>query len=78
LPLAIFGPVGYGLRSGIVGAPARATQALAPFLFSMVLDGVGPSGALLLSSCMSLAALGGLLLLHATPRDTPVASAGSA
>jgi hypothetical protein len=27
VPLAIFGPVGYGLRSGILGAPARATQA---------------------------------------------------
>jgi hypothetical protein len=24
LPLAIFGPVGYGLRSGVLGAPARA------------------------------------------------------
>jgi MFS family permease len=30
LPLAIFGPVGYGLRTGILAAPARATQAAAP------------------------------------------------
>ena len=30
VPLAIFGPVGYGLRNGILGAPARATQAAAP------------------------------------------------
>jgi len=30
VPLAIFGPVGYGLRSGILGAPARATQAASP------------------------------------------------
>jgi len=28
--LAIFGPVGYGLRTGILGAPARATQAASP------------------------------------------------
>ena len=26
IPLAIFGPVGYGLRSGLLGAPARAAQ----------------------------------------------------
>ena len=30
LPLAIFGPVGYGLRTGILAAPARAAQAAAP------------------------------------------------
>ena len=28
VPLAIFGPIGYGLRTGLLGAPARATQAL--------------------------------------------------
>src|SRR5262249_39077215 len=27
VPLAIFGLVGYGLRTGLLGAPARATQA---------------------------------------------------
>ena len=27
LPLALFGPVGYGRRQGIVTAPARASQA---------------------------------------------------
>src|SRR5262245_21136372 len=35
VPLAIFGPVGYGLRSGILGAPARATQAASPLLFGL-------------------------------------------
>jgi len=68
LPLAIFGPVGYGLRSGLIGAPARATQAIAPFLFSIVLDAGGPRMALVLSSSMTLAALGGLLMLR-TGRD---------
>jgi hypothetical protein len=33
VPLAIFGPVGYGLRTGILGAPARATQAASPLPF---------------------------------------------
>ena len=41
MPLAIFGPIGYGLRTGLLGAPARATQALAPFLFGLLLDRMG-------------------------------------
>jgi predicted MFS family arabinose efflux permease len=61
LPLAIFGPVGYGLRSGVLAVPARAGQALAPLLFSVVLDKAGPRWALALSSCLCLAALIALL-----------------
>jgi hypothetical protein len=41
VPLAIFGPVGYGLRSGILGAPARSTQAASPLLFSLLMDRMG-------------------------------------
>jgi len=41
VPLAIFGPVGYGLRSGILGAPARATQAASPLLFGLLMDHMG-------------------------------------
>jgi hypothetical protein len=32
LPLTIFGPVGYGLRNGILAAPARAAQAASPLI----------------------------------------------
>ncbi len=64
LPLAIFGPVNYGLRSGLIGAPARASQAVAPLLFSVVLDYGGPIAAMALSSTMVLSALGGLLLIR--------------
>jgi hypothetical protein len=32
LRLAIFGPSGYGLRQGMLGAPSRFAQACAPFL----------------------------------------------
>ena len=64
LPLAIFGPVGYGARTGVLGAPARATQALAPFLFGLVLDNAGPRWALVLSSGLVLAALAALLVLR--------------
>jgi hypothetical protein len=41
LPLAIFGPIGYGLRTGVFAAPARVTQALGPLLFGLLLDRMG-------------------------------------
>jgi hypothetical protein len=41
VPLAIFGPVCYGLRSGILGAPARATRAASPLLFGLLMDHMG-------------------------------------
>jgi MFS family permease len=63
VPLAIFGPVGYGERTGLLGAPARAAQALAPFVFGLLLDAVGAS-AILVSAVACLAALGALLCVH--------------
>jgi predicted MFS family arabinose efflux permease len=74
LPLAIFGPAGYGLRSGILGAPARAAQAFAPLLFGLVLDGAGPRWALALSSCLVLSALIALLVLRPARPAAPVRS----
>jgi len=67
LPLAVFGSAGYGLRNGLIGAPARATQALSPLLFGLILDRLGVA-ALLVSAGMSLAALAALLLLRLGPR----------
>ena len=37
LPLSIFGHQGYGRRQGLLAAPARVSQALAPWLFGLVL-----------------------------------------
>jgi len=65
LPLALFGPDGYGARTGLLGAPARAAQAAAPLLFGLLLDATGPK-VLLLSSGLSLSALAALLLLKRT------------
>ena len=73
VPLAIFGPVGYGLRSGILGAPARATQAASPLLFGLLMDRMGV-GALAISAGLSLSALVALLLLKARPVPAPVAA----
>ena len=63
LPLALFGPQGYGLRSGLLSAPARMLQAASPFLFGLLLDRVG-IGAVGLSAGLCLAAFGSLFLLR--------------
>jgi hypothetical protein len=63
LPLALFGPAGYGRRSGLLSAPARTLQAAAPFLFGLLLDRAG-IGALGLSAGLCLAAFSLLLLLR--------------
>jgi MFS family permease len=55
LPLAIFGPHGFGLRSGVLSAPARITQSAAPFLFGLLLDTAGRD-AVILSAGLMLAA----------------------
>jgi hypothetical protein len=70
VPLAIFGPVGYGLRSGILGAPARATQAASPLLFGLLMDRMGV-GVLAVSAGLSLSAFVALLLLKARPAAAP-------
>jgi hypothetical protein len=74
LPLAIFGPHGYGHRTGIIGAPARATGALAPFAFGFILDDFGVAVALLTSTGLMLAALAALLVLR-RPRAERAAAA---
>ncbi|APX74435.1 Arabinose efflux permease [Achromobacter insolitus] len=66
LPLALFGPRGYGARQGWLMMPARVAQALAPLLFGLALDAWG-SKALWLSGGIGLAACAALLLLRARP-----------
>lgn len=53
LPLALFGPASYGLRTGILSAPARILQGGAPLLFGIVLDSGGPLMALLLTGSLT-------------------------
>jgi MFS family permease len=63
LPLALFGPQGYGLRSGLLSAPARILQSMAPFLFGLLLDRIGVVAAGV-SAGLCLAAFGSLFLLR--------------
>jgi MFS family permease len=62
LPLALFGPGGYGLRQGILTVPARFGQAAAPFLFALLMERYGTS-ALLLSAGLGLAGFVALIAL---------------
>ncbi len=63
VPLAVFGPHGYGERTGLLGAPARAAQAFAPLLFGLLLDAIGAS-AIIVSVALCLASFAALLCLH--------------
>ena len=66
LPLAIFGPGGYGLRQGILGAPSRFVQACAPFLFGLLIDAHG-AASVAVSAVLSLCAFAALLALRPAP-----------
>jgi MFS family permease len=70
LPLALFGPQGYGLRSGLLSAPARVLQSAAPFLFGLLLARIGVAS-VWLSAGLCFAAFGSLFLLR--PRRTAAA-----
>lgn len=70
LPLALFGAAGYGLRTGLLAAPARILQGGAPLLFSLVLDNGGPVYALLLSGAITSAAFVALLFVHGPQRGS--------
>lgn len=64
LPLAVFGPAGYGARQGWIAAPARFLQALAPFGFGLLLERASVEAALALSAALSLSAFVALMLLR--------------
>ncbi|HWD60180.1 MAG TPA: MFS transporter [Stellaceae bacterium] len=62
LPLALFGPHGYGKRTGMLAVPTRIAESSAPFLFGLLIDRIGTaaiavSTGLCLAACVSLFAL---------------------
>lgn len=67
LPLSIFGPKDFGYRLGIIGAPARMAQAIAPLAFGLLIDVMGAK-VLMVSSALSLSALAALFLIRAEKR----------
>ncbi|MEO8311033.1 MAG: MFS transporter [Caldimonas sp.] len=72
LPLALFGPAGYGHRQGWLMVPARIAQALAPWLFGLLLDRWG-ANALWMSAAIGLLAFASLWWLRA---PAPLRGAG--
>jgi MFS family permease len=68
LPLAIFGPENYAYRLGLIGAPSRIAQALAPVVFGLLIDPLGKC-IVVESASFSLAALGALILLPSKPSE---------
>jgi MFS family permease len=69
LPLAMFGPEGYGKRQGWLIMPAQALQALAPWLFGLTLQ-VSAQAAMALACAVSMSAVVALLMLR-MPRQAP-------
>lgn len=67
LPLALFGPAGYGLRTGLLSVPARVAQAGAPLAFGLLLDRAG-LGVLAVSSGLGIASAAALLALRSPAR----------
>jgi predicted MFS family arabinose efflux permease len=63
LPLALFGSAGFGRRAGMLEAPSRIAQALAPVAFGLMLDAWGAQ-ALWISGAIGCAGFCGLLALR--------------
>jgi hypothetical protein len=63
LPLAMFGPQGYGARQGWLAMPAQALQAFAPWLFGLALQS-SPRLVMGLACAISGSAVLALLMLR--------------
>ncbi len=63
LPLAMFGPENYAYRLGLIGAPSRICQALAPLAFGLLIEPMG-RWVVAVSAGLSLAALIALMSLR--------------
>mgnify|MGYP006422235649 CR=1 FL=1 len=69
LPLALFGARGYGQRQGLLTVPARIGQAIAPFVFAVLIERWG-TAALAFSAGIGLASTTALLAIHAPRAPT--------
>ena len=63
LPLAIFGPENYAYQLGLIGAPSRICQSLAPLAFGLLIEPMGRL-VIMVSAGLSLAALIALIALR--------------
>ena len=74
LPLALFGPEGFGRRQGLLAAPARLAAVAVALLFAVLIERVG-AGALWIGAGLGVAAFAALLALPvATERGADLSS----
>ena len=74
LPLAMFGPKNYAYRLGLIGAPSRICQALAPVGFGLLIEPMGRL-VVVVSAGLLLAALAALMTLRRTETAVAMPSA---
>lgn len=67
LPLALFGPNGYGRRQGLIALPSNIATATAPLIVGLSLDFSGPTAVLLMTTALAITATLALLGLRAPP-----------
>jgi predicted MFS family arabinose efflux permease len=77
LPLALFGAVGYGARQGWLMAPTRIAQAVAPYVFGLMLERWG-AGALWGTTALSVLAWLALRAVPSASARTSTSSTSSA
>jgi predicted MFS family arabinose efflux permease len=70
LPLALFGPQGFGRRQGWLTMPAKFAQAIAPFAFGLALTQWG-TGVLWLTFGLAMCSFAALCLITAKPSAQP-------
>jgi MFS family permease len=67
LPLAIFGPEGYGRRNGFLAVPIRLAESAAPLLFGLLIDRIG-TAAIFVSAAVCLTAFCATFALRSRQR----------
>lgn len=70
LPLALFGPNGYGRRQGLIALPSNIATSAAPLIVGLSLDFAGPTAVLLMTTALAIAATLALLALRAPQSPT--------
>ena len=70
LPLALFGPQGFGRRQGWLTMPAKFAQAIAPFTFGLALTQWG-TGVLWLTFGLAMCSFAALCLIRIKPSAEP-------
>jgi MFS family permease len=68
VPLALFGPVGYGALIGRIAGPSLVMQAIAPLVLAFMVERVSDAAGLALAAVLALVAFVGLVLARSPRR----------